>query len=181
MTPAQWTPRLVQQRLREAFAVEQRLPDSGRPRGLVSFWPAAPLHSFTEMLHWTDARERVWQSWAQSKGGVHPFEISRMEEAQGWLLLVEEGERRCLGVWALAAARGIRSAKCCAGVAGRSRPSTARSTVAQHILPPSWARAGVRCVSWREARPGRSTCANRRREGLVTWKRLASSRSSSRK
>ena len=30
-----------------------------------------------------------------------------MEEAQGWLLLVEEGERRCLGVWALAAARGI--------------------------------------------------------------------------
>ena len=103
MTPAQWTPRLVQQRLREAFAVEQRLPDSGRPRGLVSFWPAAPLHSFTEMLHWTDARERVWQSWAQSKGGVHPFEISRMEEAQGWLLLVEEGERRCLGVWALAA------------------------------------------------------------------------------
>jgi hypothetical protein len=30
-----------------------------------------------------------------------------MEEAQGWLLLVEDGERRCLGVWALAAARGI--------------------------------------------------------------------------
>ena len=30
-----------------------------------------------------------------------------MEEALGWLLLVEEGERRCLGVWALAAARGI--------------------------------------------------------------------------
>ena len=107
MTPAQWTPRLVQQRLREAFAVEQRLPDSGRPRGLVSFWPAAPVHSFTEILHWTDARERVWQSWARSKGGVHAFEISRKEEAQGWLLLVEDGERRCLGVWALAAARGI--------------------------------------------------------------------------
>ena len=30
-----------------------------------------------------------------------------MEEAQGWLLLVEEGERRCLGVWAFAAAREI--------------------------------------------------------------------------
>ena len=29
-----------------------------------------------------------------------------MEEAQGWLLLVEEGERRCLGVSALAAASG---------------------------------------------------------------------------
>ena len=102
----QWTPRLVQQRLREAFAVEQRLPESGRPRGLVSFWPAV-LHDFQDMLHWDDARERVWQSWAQSKGGVHAFEISRMEEVQGWLLLVEEGERRCLGVWALAAARGI--------------------------------------------------------------------------
>ena len=30
-----------------------------------------------------------------------------MEEAQGWLLLVEESERRCLAAWALAAARGI--------------------------------------------------------------------------
>ena len=106
MMPAQWTPRLVQQRLREAFAVEQRLPHSGRPRGLVSFWPAV-LHDFQDMLHWDDARARVWQSWAQSKGGVFPHEISRMEEAQGWLLLVEEGERRCLGVWALAVARGI--------------------------------------------------------------------------
>lgn len=102
----QWTPRLVQQRLREAFAVEQRLRESGRPRGLVSSWPAV-LHDFQHMLHWDDARERVWQSWARSKGGVHAFEISRVEEAQGWLLLVEEGERRCLGVWALAAARGI--------------------------------------------------------------------------
>lgn len=49
---AQWTPRLVQQ-----THVGQRLPNSGRPRGLVSFRPAAPVHSFTEMLHWTDARE----------------------------------------------------------------------------------------------------------------------------
>jgi hypothetical protein len=31
MTLAQWTPQLVQQRLREAFAVELRLPDSDRP------------------------------------------------------------------------------------------------------------------------------------------------------
>ena len=78
---AQWTPQLVQQRLREAFAVEQRLPDGTRPRGLVSAWPAAPVHSFPEMLHWTDARERVWQSWARAKG-VYPYEVSRMEEAK---------------------------------------------------------------------------------------------------
>jgi hypothetical protein len=104
---AQWTPRLVQQRLCEAFAVEQRLPDADRPRGLASVWPAMPLHEFHDVLHWPDARERVWQSWAEAKGGVFPHEISRMEEAQGWLLLVDEGERRCLAVWALAASRGI--------------------------------------------------------------------------
>jgi hypothetical protein len=33
--PAQWTPRLVQQRLREAFAVEQRLHDADRPREMA--------------------------------------------------------------------------------------------------------------------------------------------------
>ena len=107
MTPAQWTPRLVQQRLREAFAVELRLPDSERPRGLTSVWPASPVHEFRDMVNWPDVRERVWQSWARAKGGVFPHEVSRMEEAQGWLLLIEEGERRCLAVWALAAARGI--------------------------------------------------------------------------
>ena len=30
-----------------------------------------------------------------------------MEEALGWLPLIEEGERRCLAAWALATARGI--------------------------------------------------------------------------
>jgi len=103
MTPA---PRLVQQRLREAFAVELRLPDSDRPRGLVSAWPAAPVHEFRDMVNWPDARERVWQSWARAKG-VYPYEVSRMEEALGWLMLVGEGERRCLAVWALTAARRI--------------------------------------------------------------------------
>ena len=46
-----------------------------------------------------DARERVWRSWARAKGGVFPVEVSRMEESLGWLLLVEEGERRCLAAW----------------------------------------------------------------------------------
>ena len=106
MTPAQWTPRLVQQRLREAFAVELRLPDSERPRGLTSVWPASPVHEFRDIVNWPDVRERVWQSWARAKGGIFPHEVSRTEEAQGWLVLLE-GERRCLAFWALAAARGI--------------------------------------------------------------------------
>jgi hypothetical protein len=66
MTPARWTPRLVQQRLREAFAVELRLPGE-RPRGLTSVWPAATLYKFHDVLHWPDARERVWQSWSRVK------------------------------------------------------------------------------------------------------------------
>ena len=85
MTPAQWTPRLVQQRLREAFAVELRLPGSARPRGLASVWPASPAHEFRDMVNWPDVRERVWQSWAPRQGRRFPHEISRMEEAQGWL------------------------------------------------------------------------------------------------
>ena len=110
MTPAQWTPQLVQQRLREAALVERRLPDDARPRGMSSAWPASPVYEFRDMLHWDNpqdgARERVWKSWADAKG-AHAHEISRMEEAQGWLSLLEEGQRRCLVVWALTAARGL--------------------------------------------------------------------------
>jgi Domain of unknown function (DUF6362) len=106
MTPARWKPQLVQQRLRGAFAVEQRLPDTERPRGLTSVWPASPVQEFRDLVNWDDARERVWRSWARAKG-AYRYEVSRMEEAQGWLSLVEEGERRCLAVWALAVARGI--------------------------------------------------------------------------
>ena len=105
MRPAQWTPQLVRQRLREAFLVELRLPDADRPRGLASVWPA-PLHEFRDMVNWPDVRMRVWESWARAKG-AYPYEVSRMEEAQGWLSLVDEGERRCLAVWALTTARGI--------------------------------------------------------------------------
>ena len=50
MTPAQWTPRLVQQSLREAFAIELRLPDPERPRSFASVWPALPVHDFREWL-----------------------------------------------------------------------------------------------------------------------------------
>jgi hypothetical protein len=103
---AQWTPRLVQQRLRESFATELRLPETNRPRGMASAWPASPVHDFSDMVSWPDARERVWKDWERAKG-AYPHEVSRMEEAQRWLSWLEEGERRALAVWALTAARGI--------------------------------------------------------------------------
>ncbi len=102
----QWTPHLVQQRLREAFAVELRLPEAGRPRGMASTWPATPTYEFKDLVSWSDSRERVWKSWERAKGAF-PFEVSRMEESFGWLTLVDEGQRRCLAAWALAAASGL--------------------------------------------------------------------------
>jgi Domain of unknown function (DUF6362) len=133
---------LVQQRLREAFAVELRLPDSDRPRGLASVWPASPVHEFRDMVNWPDVRERVWQSWARAKGGVFPHEISRMEEAQGWLSLVEEGERRCLAAWA---ARGIPVHKVLRQ-RGWAPTTFYRKLDARRTLPPSWPSAASRCA-----------------------------------
>ena len=106
MTPV-WTASLVQQRLREAAAVELRLPDTGRPRGLMqSAWPATPTYEFKDLVSWTDSRERVWKSWERAKG-AHAFEITRMEESFSWLQWVDEGERRCLAAWAAATAGRI--------------------------------------------------------------------------
>jgi Domain of unknown function (DUF6362) len=100
-----WTGDLVRQRLVEAFSTERRMPGDARKR-LASTWPATPLHTFAEVMHWDDARQRVWDNWAQSKG-VFPNEVSRMEEAIGWLSWLDEGERRCLAAWALASSRGL--------------------------------------------------------------------------
>jgi asparagine synthetase B (glutamine-hydrolysing) len=104
-SPAIWTGDKVRQRLVEAFSIERRMPSQARV-ALASSWPATPLHSFTEMLFWEDARKRIWDSWSKAKG-VYPYEVSRMEEALGWLSWLEEGERRCLAAWALASARGL--------------------------------------------------------------------------
>jgi hypothetical protein len=100
-----WTGELVRQRLVEAASVERRLPGIGARR-LRSTWPATPLHTFTEMMHWDDARERVWNAWENAKG-AYPIEVSRMEEAQAWLVWLPEVERRYLDAWAVASARSL--------------------------------------------------------------------------
>ena len=106
MAPVQWMPQLVQQRLCEAAAVELRLPDTGRPRGMQSAWPTTPTYEFKDVVSWSDSRERVWKSWERAKGAF-PYEVSRMEESFSWLQWVGEGERHCLAAWSMAVARGI--------------------------------------------------------------------------
>ena len=68
-----------------------------------------------------------------------------MEEAQGWLLLVEEGERRCLAVWALAAARDI-----------PSQGAASAPLVTHHVLPQGRRWRGAHC-----RHPGRAGVAVR--------------------
>jgi hypothetical protein len=104
--PERWTGAWVRSRLRQAFEVEQRLP-SGRRNGGASAWPFEVTHEFSEMVGWLDARQRVWDNWARARG-AYPFEITRMDEALGWLALLRDhdAERRCLAAWALLASRG---------------------------------------------------------------------------
>jgi hypothetical protein len=101
-----WTGDRVKERLVEAFATEKRMPGQRFAAITSSSWPAAPLHEFADRVHWTDARQRVWESWEKSRG-VYPYEVSRMEESFSWLRWLHDGERRCLAAWALASARGF--------------------------------------------------------------------------
>ena len=98
--PPDWTGAWVRGRLREAYEIERRLPRDRRANGGGNGWPAI-VHTFTDMVGWTDVRERVWSEWARAKG-AYPWEVSRMEEAFGWLaiLLDRPDERRCLVLWA---------------------------------------------------------------------------------
>ena len=105
-TQTAWSAERVRDRVVEAFQVERRLPGQGFTRKTTSSWPVAPLHTFTEVMHWTDARQRVWENWAQAKGAL-PHEVSMMDEAFCWLGWLEDGERRCLAAWCLATARDM--------------------------------------------------------------------------
>lgn len=84
--------------MREAYNVERRLP--GGRRGNGNGWPAI-VHTFADKVGWTDARDRVWRQWARARG-VYPVELSRMDEAFGWIAILVDrpGERNCLTAWA---------------------------------------------------------------------------------
>jgi Domain of unknown function (DUF6362) len=107
LAPASWSGDLVCGRMVEAYSILRRLPDRGRHRSVVSAWPAAVRHDFTDVLHWDDARERVWKSWERPQV-ASSIEISRMDEAMQWLnYLSVEQERRALQGWAAASANRL--------------------------------------------------------------------------
>jgi hypothetical protein len=101
--PARWSGQWVRRRLIEAYAIERRLPGERGHNGTA--WPAI-LYEFADVVAWDDARERVLDAWANTRGSVFAREIARMDEAQAWLYLLAERpiERQCLAIWASAVA-----------------------------------------------------------------------------
>jgi hypothetical protein len=102
---ATWTAEYVRVRLVEAFKIERRMPGERR-YSKTSTWPATPIHSWQEAVHWHDARERVLDDWERAPG-AYPIEVTMMEEAIDWLRWVPLGERHALEAWAKATARGL--------------------------------------------------------------------------
>jgi hypothetical protein len=104
-SPTAWTADHVRDRLVEAFEIERRMPGDRRYTA-TGTWPATPLHTWQEMVHWDDARDRVLDQWERASG-AYPIEVSMMEEAIDWLRWVPLNERRALEAWAKAKAKGI--------------------------------------------------------------------------
>lgn len=108
--PAHWTGEHVCMRLIEALHTERKMPRERFGNGAIkTAWPASPIHEFVDMLHWDNpgdgARERVWDSWARAKG-ASSIEVSRMDQAYGWLDLLPDAERRCMREWVAAKVSG---------------------------------------------------------------------------
>ena len=103
--PATWNAEHVRLRLIEAAAVERRLPGQGARR-LRSTWPGAVLHDWRDMVHWHDARDRVFDQWENAKG-AYPYEVTRMEEAQAWLQWLPVIERQYIEAWSVCSARNL--------------------------------------------------------------------------
>jgi hypothetical protein len=103
--PPQWSGSWVQRRLVEAYAVERRLPRANR-RSVARAWPPMVVE-WSDILGRADAvREQIWQSWEYSNVGVSAEDISRMDTAHDWLLILAAYpvERFCLSHWAAAIA-----------------------------------------------------------------------------
>lgn len=100
-----WSAAAVRERLVEAFEIELRIP-GGRGVTRSSSWTFPVLHEFAEVVHWTDARDRVWEQWARTRG-VLPHEFDRWQETVGWFGILRDypEERDCLAQWAILRAR----------------------------------------------------------------------------
>lgn len=105
--PAQWSSSWVQRRLVEAYAVERRLPPARRRLLVASAWPAMQVEFQDVVGRADEARQEVFQSWEYARLSVSAKDISRMEEAHDWLLVIlapYPQERLCLAQWAAAVA-----------------------------------------------------------------------------
>lgn len=74
----------IENRLEEAALTLRRLPIAGGPKGFGSSWP--------EYLR--EARHAYGYHEATMRVRPNPEEISRMEEAIGWLRLISSGDER---------------------------------------------------------------------------------------
>jgi hypothetical protein len=106
IAPPRWTGTWVQYRLIEAYSTERRLPHPRR-RALANAWPKHVVE-FQDLLgRADDAREQVLDSWQHCDAGVSARDVSRMEAAHHWLLVIlarHPQERLCLSSWAAAIA-----------------------------------------------------------------------------
>lgn len=106
LAPPQWSGAWVQRRLIEAYSVERRLPQAQRRLLIASAWPAIKLE-FADIVGRADeVRKEVFQRWEYARLGVSASDISRMEHAHDWLIILEPypEERLCLAQWAAAVA-----------------------------------------------------------------------------
>jgi hypothetical protein len=103
---ATWSAEPVLERLVEAYQTDRRMPGD-RPHRVGSAWPAAPIHSWQDKVHWSGAeeRERVWRSWERAPASAR--EVSKMEESFSWLRWVTTVEREVLEAWASTVARNL--------------------------------------------------------------------------
>ncbi len=111
-SPDIWTGDRVRVRLIEACETYRKLPIERfdtRSRS-SSGWAWTPLHDWQDQVHWNNpgdtARDRKWKSWEQH-GGASPTEISRMEEAFGWLIWLKLDTRKKLEAFVWKKATGI--------------------------------------------------------------------------
>jgi hypothetical protein len=104
VVPAAWSAEWVQQRLIEAYAIERRLPVARR-RMVGSAWPPMATE-FADIVGRADYREERFQAWEHVPLGVSAQDISHMEQAHDWLMILAPYpvERVCLAQWAAAIA-----------------------------------------------------------------------------
>jgi hypothetical protein len=108
IAPSQWSANWVQQRLIEAYATERRLPHL-RHRAIANAWPSTIIEFSDIVGRATEAREQVLHSWEYAGSGVTAADLTRMEDAHNWLLIIlapYPEERLCLSQWATAIAYG---------------------------------------------------------------------------